>query len=319
MTENILITGSSVEQDLLLPLSEAGYDLKIIEEDLDEESLADALEGVTGYLFGGDETVTGPALRKASGLRVISFLGVGWESFMDVSAVRERGISVTNTPGTLSASVAELTVGLLLDATRKISYLATNPAAHPEKARELSSMKIGIVGLGSIGSMIARILRLGFGSQVAYNSRTRKISAEEILEVKYMDLHELARWADALIVMTTANESTRGLIGASVLDEVHEGTILVNTSKPPVVDSSALLDSLRSEKLSIACFDGFYGGEDPNRVNLMQYGVDRLIITPHLGSLTGEARNRMGAAAVGNLLSFLSGERVLDLPLRGSR
>src|SRR6266571_6765437 len=121
MTDKILVTGNSVPTELLHPLHDNGYEIASEERLLTEEDLRTALSGVVGYLFGGDENVTAGSLQDANELRVISFLGVGYESFMDTDAVRAAGIAVTNTPGTLSASVAELTIGLLLDGVRLLS------------------------------------------------------------------------------------------------------------------------------------------------------------------------------------------------------
>jgi gluconate 2-dehydrogenase len=238
---------------------------------------------------------------------------------MDVEAVKALGIAVTNTPGTLAESVAELTIGLLLDGVRKITASILDPEGDPPKTRELSSMRVGIVGLGAIGSAIARILSQGFRCEAAYYSRTRKREAEAALDIQYMDLDSLAAWSEAFVIMPIANKSTLGLIDSRVVGALPNGAVLVNSSKPVVVDSSALLAGLKSGKIATACFDGFYEADDPSFKELAGFRNDRLLVTKHLGSLTYEARDRMGSMAVKNLIDYLAkgtGEHVV---VAGSR
>jgi lactate dehydrogenase-like 2-hydroxyacid dehydrogenase len=320
MPQVILVTGSSVRPDLLKPLEDAGYEVRSTEE-TETAKLRGQLDDAVGYLFGGDEFITADLLDGADELRLISFLGVGWDGFMNVEDVRAHGIAVTNTPGTLSASVAELTIGLLLDAVRQISFHVDAFFGGHEgvKTREASSLRIGIIGLGSIGSTIARSLRLGFDSDVSYYSRTQKPSLEQELGLTYRPLLELAAWSEALIVMPAGNDSTRGLVDETVIQAMPDGAVLVNTSKPFVVTSSALLEGLRSGKLRTAAFDGFYDHADPNYDVLVKFGRDRLLVTPHLGSLTSEARDRMGALAVKNLTDYLSTGSAEFVVLDGSR
>src|SRR5438874_6609215 len=111
--KKVLVTGSSVEDKFFEPLRELGYNIHNPKQLLSEGELSSELADAEGYLLGGDEVASATALASAPALKVVSFLGVGYESFVDVGAARENGIAVTNTPGVLSNSVAEFTIGQL--------------------------------------------------------------------------------------------------------------------------------------------------------------------------------------------------------------
>jgi glyoxylate reductase len=185
MSKNILFTGTSVRADLLKPLSAAGYKIDNPTHLLTENELASALADASGYLLGGDEFASKAALTAGKDLKVVAFLGMGYQSFIDVAAAKSAGVVVTNTPGTLSNAVAEFTIGLLLNGTRRIYFYANKYAqgetGNEEKQRDLAKLRIGIVGLGEIGTRIAEILRRGFGCAVSYYSRTRREAEEKRL------------------------------------------------------------------------------------------------------------------------------------------
>ena len=121
MSKTVLVTGTSARADLLQPLLDAGFKIENPTHLLSEDELANHLSRVDGYLLGGDEVATRNALSKTKSLKIVAFLGVGYESFVDSKAARELGIAVTNTPGTLAQSVAEFTIGQTLNAVRSLS------------------------------------------------------------------------------------------------------------------------------------------------------------------------------------------------------
>ncbi len=309
MSEKILVTGTSVREELLKPLSSAGYVISNPTHVLTEKELSDALSDATGYLFGGDEFASATALESANKLKVIAFLGMGYQSFMDVAAAKKKGIAVTNTPGTLSNAVAELTIGLLLSATRRIYLYATEYArgqtGAEEKQRDLANLRVGIVGLGGVGTRIAEILRGGFGCSVAYYSRTRKEQEEKRLGISYASLDKLCSDVDALIVMTPGNDETKGLIGRNQIDKLKTGAVLVNTARPAIVDAAALLAALKSGRIGYTALDGFYDEPAPLVSELKQLIPTRLMVTGHIGSLTHDARDAMANKAVKSILNML--------------
>ena len=310
MTHKILVTGSSVRADLLQPLLDAGYRIENPPGVLSEAELKSALADTSAYLFGGDEFASAEAFSETSTLKLIAFLGVGYESFIDTAAATERGILITNTPGTLTNSVAEFTVGHLLNATRKIVPYAiafeAGQTGAEEKQHDLAAMHIGIVGLGAIGTRIAEILTLGFQARVSYFSRTRKPDAEAKYGLTYRTMDDLAAEIDALIVMTPGNDSTRHLIDADFCARIKPGLILVNTAREDVVAPQALLAGMNDGAIGYASFDGFYAQDEPLTAALKAHIPSRLTVTGHIASLTHEARDGMAIKAMQSILNILS-------------
>lgn len=308
MSTKILVTGTSVRPELLQPLVDAGYAIENPSGLLSESELGAALVDKAGYLLGGDEFATAKAIEQARELKIIAFLGMGYQSFIDADAAHKRGIAVTNTPGTLSNAVAEFTVGLVLNSTRRIYQYAVDQAAGrtggEEKQRDLANLSVGIVGLGGIGTRIAEILRLGFNCPVSYFSRTRKPAEESRLGLTYKSIDELSASVDVLIVMTPGNDETRGLVGKTQFDLLKPGAIIVNTARPEVVDPISLIGALSSGKLGYAAFDGFY--EDAAIAESAKALIpNRLMITGHIASLTSDARDAMANRAVSSIMNVI--------------
>jgi glyoxylate reductase len=308
MVNKVLVTGTSVAPKLLEPLKDAGLDVVNPTYLLSEGDLASELADSVAYLLGGDEYASEAAVKDASDLKVIAFLGVGYESFIDVSGATKCGIAVTNTPGTLTNSVAEFTISHLLNARRHLTaYINGYRAGRRQfeaKQKDIAGHKVGIVGLGTIGTRIAELLTAGFNAEVSYFSRTRKRDEEKRLGISYLPLDDLASNVDALIVMVPGNDTTRGLIGADVIDKFKQGTLLVNTARPEVVDVVALKSGLASGKIATAAFDGFYEGEDGDAF-IKTYGDDRLLVTGHIASLTDDARDGMAKLAVDSIINVV--------------
>jgi glyoxylate reductase len=309
MGQKVLVTGTSVADKFLAMLRDADLEVRNPTHLLSEDELRAELRDADAYLLGGDEFASDAALSDAHKLRVIAFLGVGYESFIDVAAATRRRIPVTNTPGVLTDTVAELTVGQLLNARRRLTQYCNayrrGEYGTEEKQYQIGGHRIGIVGLGAIGTRIAEILRRGFNAEVNYFSRTRKPDEEKRLGLSMKSLHELASSSDALIVMLPGNDSTRGLVDSSVLGKMQQGALLINTARPEIVDPSALKSGLSSDQPGIAVFDNFYEGEVGKEL-LSLYGEDRLLVTGHIGSLTHDARDAMATKTVNSILNILS-------------
>jgi glyoxylate reductase len=308
MSRKILVTGESVGSEFLQPLVDAGYEVKNPPGVLSEDELANELADSVGYLLGGDEVATAKALRNAKDLRVVAFLGVGYESFVDAEAASTLGIPVTNTPGTLIDSVAEFTIGHLLNARRRLTQYANayrrGDRGIEEKQRDLAGHRIGILGLGAIGTRIAEILTLGFRAPVQYHSRTRKPDEERRLGISFTSLEDLARTSDAIVVMVPGNDSTKGLISSRIVEAMGPDVLLINTARPEIVEPGGLYSGLETGRISVAAFDGFY--DDPTGSKLLaNFAEDRLLVTGHIASLTHDARDAMARKAVASILNTI--------------
>ncbi|MEV8634893.1 2-hydroxyacid dehydrogenase [Streptosporangium sp. NPDC051023] len=309
MSQKVLVTGTSVRPELLQPLRDRGWSVDNPPHLLSEGELKKALSEADAYLLGGDERAGRDAIAGASNLKIIAFLGMGYEAYVDSAAALEHGVVVTNTPGTLSNAVAELTIGHLLSGVRKIHYYAhlyeTGQSGSEEKQRDIAALHHGIVGMGGIGTRVAEILRRGFDARVSYYSRTRKPELEESIGIEYLPLDELTGVVDTLIVLTPGNEETPGLIGERQLAGARPGLVLVNTARPEIVDADALNDALDSGRVSYAAFDDFYKADGASRQELASKIPSRLLVTGHIGSLTHDARDAMGILAVKSIVSML--------------
>ncbi|WP_169808792.1 2-hydroxyacid dehydrogenase [Microtetraspora niveoalba] len=317
----IVVSGAGIDERLLGPLYGLGCEVVPIgrREPPTAQALRHELAGAVAYLHGGEELVTEEALELADGLRVIAFLGLGYETFIDAAAVRRRGIVVTNTPERTPDAVAEFTVGQIINASRRIPrHLGTvypHWSGADELPDELVSKKIGIVGLGQIGTRIAGILRLGFGCRVSYYNRTRREDLEMTLGVRFRQLPELAEWSDVLVVMVGGNAETAALIDRRVLGRVRPGTILVNTARASVVDPGALRDALARGGLGMAVFDGYYQDSTVAKDLLNDFG-DRMYVTGHIASHTKQSMERMVRQAVDSVVNLLNGRSDPNVVIR---
>jgi glyoxylate reductase len=260
----------------------------------DVEALIVANEGVDLELF--------PSLR------LIANYGVGYDR-LDIDACRARGIAVTNTPGVLDAATADLALALMLAARRRLvegddlvraGRWGTAWSAGPFLGREVSGARLGIVGLGRIGSAVAQRAR-GFDMDVVYYRRTRSD------DPGYRDLDDLLRECDIVSLHTPLTPETTGLISRERLALLRDGATLVNTARGAVVDEDALVDELVSGRIT-AGLDVFV--HEPQVPEALR-GLPNVVLTPHIASATLETRAAMTRIVVDNVLAFLRGEPLI--------
>lgn len=310
----VLVLGDSVDQRFLDLLAAAGLEVSnppgsFPPAILTEAELVRELQGARACLLGGDEVASAAVLEAAAGeLEVVSFLGVGYESYVDAAAAGRLGIRVTNTPGVLSDSVAEFTVGLLLDGWRLLTEFASLGHDAPQRKRhDLRGHAVGVIGLGAIGTRVCEILTRGFEADVRYFNRTRKEETERELGIAYQPLPDLVREVDCLVVMVPETPATAGMVDREIFAEREPDSalLLVNTSRADVVEPAGLAWALDTGRVESAWFDGFYRVSSPLTEELEQR--PDVHVTPHVASLTFEAREAMAERAVGSLLNVLRG------------
>jgi glyoxylate reductase len=308
----ILVTGTGIDAGRLEVLRARGYDVRQPPPLLTEEQLTRELKDVVAYLHGGEERASRAALESAkTTLKVVAFLGVGYETFVDVAAADDLKIVVTSTPGAARDSVATFTVAQIINANLRIFQQFGNRypdwGSVEELPYELSARNIGIVGMGAIGSRIAEMLRVAFDANVAYYSRTPKRHLERTLGMEFKQLPDLAEWSDILVVMVPGNDSTTSMIDDEVLGRARPGTILINTARPSVVDPDALYASMKADRVRLAVFDGFYGKDSEAAARLLEDFGSRMLVTGHVASHTRQAMDRMLDQAVRSIENLLSG------------
>jgi glyoxylate reductase len=248
-------------------------------------------------------------------LRCVCNVAVGVDN-VDLAAASRRGVAVTNTPGVLDDATADIALGLILAATRRLGegerlIRSGRPWAWGMDfmlGRGLRDKRLGIVGLGGIGARVAERAR-AFGMTIAYNNRGEAPAAVTgPLEAERLELDDLLAGADVLSLHCPLTEQTRHLIGAAELAAMKPTATLVNTARGPVVDEEALVAALREGGIAAAGLDVF---EHEPRVHPGLLELENVVLVPHLGSATIETRTAMAELAARNALAAVRGEPLL--------
>ena len=289
------------------------FDRPLTPEELIEKGKgADALLSLlTDKIDGEMMDAIGPQLK------VISNYAVGFDN-INIDEATDRGIVVCNTPcKEVDEAVAEHTWALMAALTRRIVEAdeATRRGAYkgwePDifLGSSLTSKTLGIVGLGGIGSMVARRAG-GYKMNIIYNKRTRDENAEKELGVKYVELDELLTTSDIVTLHVPLTDETRHMINKETLAKMKKGSFLVNTARGPIVDEHDLVEALRSGHLAGAALDVY--DNEPN-IDPELIGMPNVITTPHIASATYEAREAMAKLAVSGILDTLASKEPINI------
>ncbi|HEX2031761.1 MAG TPA: D-glycerate dehydrogenase [Actinomycetota bacterium] len=274
--------------------------------------LAEA-RGLDGILALLTDRIDGEVLDAAGpGLRVVANYAVGFDN-VDVSACTARGVVVTNTPDVLTAATADLTWALILAAGRRVAEgdrliragVQWEWAPGFMLGREVTGATLGIVGFGRIGQAVAARAG-GFGMPLRYHARSRKPDAEAATGAEPRDLPLLLAESDIVSVHVSLTPRTAHLFDAAAFRAMKPTAVFVNTSRGGVVDERALAEALRSGEIAAVGLDVF---EREPEVHSELVALPNVVLTPHLGSATVEARTAMGMAAARNLVDALEGRR----------
>ncbi|HYO77020.1 MAG TPA: D-glycerate dehydrogenase [Thermoanaerobaculia bacterium] len=247
------------------------------------------------------DPITRRVLQESPNLRCVSNFAVGYNN-IDIEAARELGVTVTNTPGVLTEATADLTMALILAITRRIvegdREVRESGRCEWEPLKllggSLQGKRLGILGMGRIGSAVATRAR-AFGM--------------EVLGVRRGDeLEELLATSDVLSIHAPLSRETHHVIDAAALAKMKRGAYLVNTARGALVDEEALCDALERGHLRGAALDVY---EHEPAVNPRLLSLPNVVIVPHIGSATEEARDAMARIAATNVLLFLRGAEPL--------
>ncbi|OAN62786.1 2-hydroxyacid dehydrogenase [Sphingomonas sp. TDK1] len=255
-------------------------------------------------------------------LRLIANYGAG-VGHIDLKAARARGIVVTNTPGVLTDDTADMAMALILAVPRRLvegdklvrsgAWRGWSPTSM--RGHRIGGRKLGILGMGRIGQAVAQRAR-AFGLQIHYHGRHR---VHEVLEhqlgATYHDnLDAMLEAIDILTIHTPHTATTNGLIDARRLDLLGPEAWLVNTARGEIVDPEALLSALRDRRIAGAGLDVYV--DEPN-VDPRLMDLENVVLLPHLGSATFEAREAMGMKVIANIRSWADGHRPPDQVFEG--
>jgi len=274
-----------------------------------EKRLAEVAPRIRGIQATGTATVAAALIERLPKLEIIACCGVGYDG-IDVAAARRRGIPVTNTPDVLNDCVADLAMGLLIDASRGIARGDRHvragkwPKGGLPLAARVSGKRLGIVGMGRIGRIIARRAS-GFDMRIAYHARNRVADVPYAYHAKLVDL---ATDSDYLVVIVPGGKETLHLVNEEVMRALGQKGILVNVARGSVVDEAAMVKCLREGALGGAALDVF---EEEPKVPEALWTMDNVVLVPHIGSATRETRAAMCRLTIDNLVAHFSGKPLL--------
>jgi lactate dehydrogenase-like 2-hydroxyacid dehydrogenase len=249
--------------------------------------------------------------------RLLANFGVGF-NHIDMGAARRRGIRVSNTPDVLTDDTADLAIALMLMTLRRLSegerllraggWAGWAPTQH--LGRRLTGKALGIVGMGRIGRAVARRAAMGFGMRIRYASPTALPPGQAaVLDAERVETDELFATSDVVSIHCRASAETRHLVNAGALARMAPHAVLINTARGDIVDEAALAAALNAGRLAAAGLDVY---EEEPRVHPGLLHLENVVLLPHLGSATMEARLAMGRRALSNLTAFFEGQPLPD-------
>jgi lactate dehydrogenase-like 2-hydroxyacid dehydrogenase len=275
-----------------------------------DEFLSSHGEEITAVVTSGRSGVDAALMSSLPNLGAIVNFGVGYDT-TDVDAAAARGIGVSNTPDVLTDCVADTAVGLMIDVMRHFSaadrYVRAGKwpsTGNYPLTHQVSNRRVGIIGLGRIGSAIAKRLT-AFGCSISYHNRNEK---PESPYAYFGSAVELARNVDVLVVAAAGGSGTRQLVDADVLAALGPSGYLINIARGSVVDEVALVDALVDDRLAGAGLDVF--ADEPNVPEAL-LDLDNVVLLPHVGSGTVETRAAMEQLTLDNLDEFLRSGRLV--------
>lgn len=312
---HVLIT-RNIGQAAVQPLLEAGFRVEHNQADgsWDQPTLIDRAQQADGLICLLSDQINTAVLDACPRLKVVANVAVGYDN-INVAAASERGVLVTNTPDVLTETTADLAFALLLAIARRLpeadAFMRAGRYTRFELFPEMLGVDVhgktlGIVGMGRIGTAVARRAAAGFGMNVLYTGRSRHKSAEQQTGARFVSFETLLAESDFVSIHTPLNDQTRHLFTAETFAQMKPTACLINTARGPVVKEADLATALANGQIRGAALDVF---EDEPRLQPALVTVhDRLVVAPHIGSATIETRQKMARMAVANVLGVLQGE-----------
>jgi lactate dehydrogenase-like 2-hydroxyacid dehydrogenase len=306
-----------IPDDGLRPVTEA-CEAEVWQDELPppRDALLRSIQGCDGVLTLLTDRVDDEFLDRAgSQLKVVSNFAVGFDN-IDVAACTKRGIAVGNTPGVLTETTADLAWALLMAAARRLPEADHYVRAGKWKTwgpmllmgPDVHGATLGIIGFGRIGQAVARRAR-GFGMRILYHDPHRVSPAVEAeYRAEYRTLEGILPESDFVSLHVNLSPQTKGLINAERLGWMKRTAILVNTSRGPVVDSTALVDALRDGVIAGAGLD--VTDPEPLPADHQLVGLDNCLVVPHIASASRATRGKMAEMAAANLLAGVRGQRL---------
>jgi len=276
-------------------------------EPVSRQELLEAVKDVDGIYCLLTERIDAEVFEAAPRLRIVSTMAVGYDN-IDVVEAKRRGVMVTNTPGVLTETTADLTFALLMATARRLpeaeafvkedKWSTWSPMLMT--GQDVYGATLGVIGMGRIGEAVIRRAR-GFDMKLLYHNRTRKPELETELGVVYTSMDDLLKQSDFIIVLTPLTSETKHLIGEREFGLMKDTAVFINTSRGPVVDEEALYEALVNNKIWAAGLDVFE--KEPIRGNHPLLTLSNVVALPHIGSAGIATRTKMAVLAAESLLA----------------
>jgi len=292
----------------------AGYDVTFHGSDIppSADELISAAQGMDGLVVYPNTPMNAEVIaRLPDSVRIIACHAVGVDN-VDLDAAQAKGVTVTNTPEVLDAATAEVAILLMLGAARRASEGERLIRRGDWKSwrvdfmvgTEITGRRLGIIGMGNIGRLVARRAR-AFDMEVHYFNR-RPLPADKAEGAIYHEtLDSLLGVSDVLSLNCPLTAETRHLLNRERIAKLPKGAIVVNTARGPVIDDDALIEALKSGHVAAAGLDVFEG--EP-KLNPAYLGLENTFLLPHIGSATVKTRTAMGLRVLENLDAFFAGQ-----------
>jgi gluconate 2-dehydrogenase len=272
------------------------------------EELKDA-QGILGSGLKVDKEL----LDQAPYLKIVCNTSVGYDN-LNMEELAKRGIMATNTPDVLNDTVADTVFGLLLSTAKRIPELdhwvkkGQWESDLEEKwfGVDVHHKVLGIIGMGAIGSVIAKRAHLGFDMEILYHNRSRNEEAEQKYGATYCSMEDLLKQSDFVCLMTPMTPQTEKMMGKREFELMKETAIFINGSRGKTVDEDALIHALQTGEILAAGLDVFV--EEPVKLDNPLLSMKNAVTLPHIGSATYETRLKMEILAATNLVAGLQGE-----------
>ena len=281
-------------------------------ESIPREEFIRRIVDVGGILQWGGDPIDGPAMDAAPNLKVIANVSAGYNN-IDVEAATQRGIRVSNTPGVVTGSTADLAFALMLAISRRLvemtgivkngEWLEFGPMEI--LGHDVHGKTLGIIGMGRIGAAVAQRAR-GFDMKVLYYNRHRRPDEAEYGAEYVEDIPILLSRSDFVSIHVPMSKETRHLIGARELSHMKPTAVLVNTARGAVIDQKALYEALKRKQILAAALD--VTDPEPMSPDDPMLKLDNVIVLPHIGTQTLATSTNMSLMGAQNLIAGLKGE-----------
>ncbi len=312
MKPKVLVTRTIHERPLKLLQEHAEVTVNPHDRSMTTEEIMAEIPGKVGLLAMGGDPISADILGPARDLKIVANNAVGFNN-LDLQALTRLKIAATNTPDVLTDTTADLSFTLILGVARRIAeadrfvragkWIGWTPSLMI--GSDVHGKTLGIVGLGRIGSAVARRGQ-GFNMRIVYTDIRRLDPAiEQQHQLQFMCLRDLLQNSDFVTLHVPLTPQTTHLIGAEQLRLMKKSAFLINASRGPVVDEKALVDALRSGIIAGAGLDVF---EKEPKVSPELLQMENVLLVPHIGSATFETREKMSLTAAANILAVLRGE-----------